>query len=69
MHKRNHRLTHLFTVRLWIDQRSTRAAVRGRVEHVLSGDVRYVASLRELSAHLETVLRRLDAADSDHRST
>lgn len=63
----DHCHSHLFTLRLWSERKGGHrtADIRGRVEHILSGDVRYVGSLPELCALLEQALNALDAADFD----
>lgn len=54
---RRHRPTHLFTVRLWIEPGAQAGAeVRGRVQHVLSGEVIYVRTWTALTAFFETAL-------------
>ncbi len=51
--------THLFTVRLWIERDTGKQpSVRARVEHVLSREVGYVGSLRELCVYLAADLTK-----------
>ena len=56
--KRRHRRTHLFTVRLWLENMgSDSAEVRGRVQHVLSGEVYYFRTWRELAVVFNGMLQ------------
>lgn len=49
--------TQFFTVRLWKEQgEEEEPIVRGRVEHVLSREVRYVGSLEALARYLAAQL-------------
>jgi hypothetical protein len=60
-----HRRTHLFTVRLWVEQVAhDRAEVRGRVQHVLSGEVGY---FRTWSDVVEFLLSKLHEQDGESR--
>ena len=60
--------THLFTVRLWIVRHTGKPSViRGRVEHVLSREVRYVSSLEELSSYLTVVLEKSRPRAADEK--
>ena len=71
--KRRHRRTHLFTVRLWLETTAgDRAELRGRVQHVLGGDVRYFRSWQALTNFLDETLRNSEGSqtawsgDNDH---
>ena len=61
----HYRPTHLFTMRLWIEQSSQfQKEVRGRVQHVLSGDVDYFRSWAELTAFLDAKVQELENKES-----
>ncbi|MBV7338787.1 hypothetical protein KFU94_63325 [Chloroflexi bacterium TSY] len=61
INKRQHRRTHLFTVRLWIEQIDEDCAeARGRVQHVLNGDVCYFRTWRELTTFFDRMLQELE---------
>lgn len=63
---RQHRRSHLFTVRLWIEPvGADHTEVRGGVQHVLSGETRYFRTWPELSAFLEAKLAELETESSD----
>lgn len=68
--ERRHRLTHLFTVRLWIEPGARGSVeVRGRVQHILSGKTIYFRTWVDLVTFLETALviaRPPSAPDDDH---
>lgn len=55
--KRQHRLTHLFTVRRWIEPGARSSAeVRGQVQHILSNEVIYLRTWTALVTFFETAL-------------
>ena len=63
--ERQHRRTHLFTVRLWVENTgSDSVEVRGRVQHVLSGDVHYFRSWPELTSFFEQMLQEVEGMHS-----
>lgn len=52
--------TQIFIVRIWVEPREIKGAPpewRGTVEHVLTGQRRYVASLAELMAFIDPYIR------------
>jgi hypothetical protein len=58
---RPYRRTYLFTLRLWIEEiGQEQTEMRGRVQHVLSGDVRYFRTWMDLVAFLEAKLQELE---------
>jgi len=60
------RRTHLFTVRLWIAPVAVdRTEIRGRVQHVLTGEAIYFRTWPELLAFLEARLAELETKISD----
>jgi hypothetical protein len=60
-----HRRTHLFTVRLWIEQvANDQTEVRGRVQHVLSGEVSYFRTWPQLASFLEASLAESTASEA-----
>lgn len=60
-----HRRTHLFTVRVWIEQVAhDRTEVRGRVQHVLSGEVGYFRTWLALANFFEASLAEATALDA-----
>lgn len=60
------RRTHLFILRLWIEPLAAeRAEVRGRVQHVLSGEARYFCTWPELVAFVEGVLTTVETQCSE----
>lgn len=59
--ERQHRRTHLFTVRLWVEQLAPdQMEVRGKVQHVQTGDVRYFREWPELIAFYEKSLEKME---------
>ena len=69
---RQHYHSHLFTVRLWLeDLGDGRAEWRGQVRHVLSGEVRYFRDWPTLIALLQALLadseKSLDMQGEDPR--
>jgi hypothetical protein len=60
------RRTHLFTLRLWLEPVAVdRAEMRGRVQHVLSGEAIYFRTWPELSAFVEAMVAELEARRSE----
>jgi len=63
--ERGHRYTHLFTVRVWVEQvTQNRTEIRGRAQHVLSGDVRHFRTWRELTPSFDVTLQELESPHS-----
>ena len=61
-----HGRTHLFTVRLWVEAiTNEHAEVRGRSQHVLSGEVRYFRNWRELITFFDVMLQELESQHSE----
>jgi hypothetical protein len=59
--ERQHRRTHLFTVRLWMEQiAEDHAEVRGRVQHVLSGEVHYFRTWQALTSFFDVTLQEVE---------
>lgn len=64
--ERQHRRTHLFNVRLWNEPVTPdRAEVRGRVQHVLSGDVRYFRTWQEFTSFVDAALANSEEPNCD----
>lgn len=60
------RRTHLFTVRLWVEPvAADQAEIRGRVQHVLSGEALYFRTWQALLAFVEEKLAELEATHSE----
>lgn len=60
------RRTHLFTLRLWIEPvAADPAEIRGRVQHVLTGEALYFRTWPALLAFVEEKLAELEATHSD----
>ncbi|MCL4861748.1 MAG: hypothetical protein KJZ93_20185 [Caldilineaceae bacterium] len=58
--------THLFTLRLWIEPvAADQAEIRGRVQHVLSGEALYFRAWPALLAFVEEKLAELEAKHSE----
>lgn len=54
--------SHLFTVRLWLEELGNdQREWRGKVQHVISGEVRYFRDWPALIAFLQMVLSTLEA--------
>jgi hypothetical protein len=65
-----HRRTHLFTVRLWVEQVARdRTEIRGRVQHVLSGEVGYFRTWPQLANFFEARLAESTASDASSGSS
>jgi len=63
--ERQYRQTQLFTVRLWIERvTQDRTEIRGRAQHVLSGDVRHFRTWRELTTFFHATLQELEGPHS-----
>ena len=59
--ERQHRRTHLFAVRLWVERLAPdRTEVRGRVQHVLSGEARYFRTWQELTSSFDVTLQEVE---------
>lgn len=59
--ERQHRRTHLFTVRLWVEStEQDRTEVRGQVQRVLGGDLCYFRTWQELIDFFEDSLREVE---------
>jgi hypothetical protein len=66
MSDQQYRRSHLFSVRLWVEHISDGATeIRGRVQHVLSGDVHYFRTLSALSAFMLAKVQEVRSVDSD----
>ena len=66
--ERQHRRTHLFAVRLWVERLAPdRTEVRGRVQHVLSGEARYFRTWQELTSFFDVTLQEVEAPHSPPR--
>ena len=58
--------THLFTVRLWQAETDPgKRGIRGKVQHVLSGEVRYFSDWCALQAFLVKLAAETDNSASD----
>ena len=64
--KRQHTLSHLFTARLWQEELGNgQTELRGKVQHVSSGEVRYFRDWPTLITFLQALL---SAPRSPHQS-
>ncbi|RIK35591.1 MAG: hypothetical protein DCC55_29865 [Chloroflexi bacterium] len=60
------RRTHLFTLRLWVEPvAADQAEIRGRVQHVLTGEALYFRTWPALLAFVEEKLAELEAKYPD----
>jgi hypothetical protein len=60
------RRSHLFTLRLWIEPvAADQAEIRGRVQHVLTGEALYFRTWPALLAFVEEKLAELEAKHSE----
>ncbi len=63
-----HRRSHLFSVRLWVEpMRDGETEIRGRVHHVLSGDVRYFRTMSALSTFMLAKVQDIESGNSDQK--
>jgi hypothetical protein len=63
---RSLRRTHLFTLRLWVEPLAAdHAEIRGRVQHVLTGEALYFRTWPALLAFVEERLAELEAKHSE----